>query len=165
VLRDGTSVFRPDWPAIGVSHEAASAYAAWYSLRTGLPWRLPTETEWEKAARGVDGRPYPWGDFGDGALCHVRTDDHAPTSPAPVARFPTDRSPYGVLGMAGNVREWCADPFLSSVYDTLDPSSRRVVRGGSFRLPVEAARVTSRAGLAPQHGYADVGFRLVRSFR
>jgi serine/threonine-protein kinase len=162
VLRDGLGLFRPDWPAIGVSWHAASAYATWLSQRTGQAWRLPMELEWEKAARGVDGRLFPWGDFGDGALCHVRTPERAPSAPRGVSDTSTDVSPYGMRGAAGNVREWCADPYVGPGVSS-ERVSRRVVRGGSFRLPLQAARLTTRAGLPGDRGHVDVGFRLVRS--
>ncbi len=148
VLRDGLSVWRHDWPAVGASFEAACAYAAWFTQKTGLPWRLPSELEWEKAARGVDGRFYPWGDFTDASFCHARTIEKSPRAPTSIHDYPTDRSPYGVRGLGGNVREWCEG---------------RVVRGGSWRQSPEAARAAARTSLAGSQGYPDVGFRLVRS--
>ena len=162
-LRDGLGIFRPDWPAIGVSWDAAYAYARWRSKRDALPWRLPSEAEWEKLARGVDGRRFPWGELGDASLCHVRTERWTPRAPVAVATFATDRSPYGARGLAGNVREWTSDLYLQSGLTLTGKPIPRAVRGGSYRLPLDAARVASRAALAPSVGYLDVGFRLVRS--
>ena len=166
VLRGSLGAFHPDWPAVGLSWEAARAYAAWLAERTGRAWRLPAELEWEKAARGADARTYPWGDAEEASFAHVRSQGRAPSRPARVDAFPTDVSPYGVRGMAGNVREWCAEPF-ATVPSHGRPSSglstRRVVRGGSFRLPLEAARCAVRSGLPASSGFVDVGVRLVRS--
>jgi len=167
VLRDGPPVYRPDWPAVGLSWEGAHAYARWLSARTGRSWRLPYEIEWERAARGADGRLYPWGDVGEAAFAHLRADGRTPGRPVPVNRFPDDVSPFGVRGLAGNVRDWCADVHVApQTVEGRTPSSslgRRVVRGGSFRLPLESARTTSRGALPATQGYVDVGFRLVRS--
>jgi serine/threonine-protein kinase len=173
VFRDGLEVWRPDWPAVGLPWEGAKAYAAWLARKTGKPWRLPTEIEWEKAARGVDGRFYPWGDLTDPAFLHAHTVERSPTTPAPIDAFPTDVSPYGVRGMGGNVRDWCVDAAGADRYLVASgvalPSAEepgapmRVVRGGSWRQPPEAARVASRTSLVAAKGYTDVGFRLVRS--
>jgi serine/threonine-protein kinase len=152
VLRDGLSIFQPDWPAIGVSWECATAFASWWSERTGERWRLAHELEWEKAARGADGRTFPWGDAREPSFAHVRDGGRTPTRPEPVDASIDDVSPYGVRGMAGNVREWCAD----------DAGGRRIARGGSYRLPLDAARTTSRSTLPADRGFVDVGLRLVR---
>lgn len=166
-LRDGLGMFQPDWPAVGVSWECAQAYAAWCSERDGDPWRLPYEVEWEKAARGADGRAFPWGDAREPSFAHVRDGGRTPTRPEAVDGSIYDVSPYGVRGMAGNVREWCADAFFpietKEAVRTPAASSRRVARGGSYRLPLEAAQTTARSGLPADRGFVDVGFRLVRS--
>ncbi|MBI2392552.1 MAG: SUMF1/EgtB/PvdO family nonheme iron enzyme [Deltaproteobacteria bacterium] len=172
VFRDGSNVWRPDWPAVGVSWEAARAYAAWLAKTTGRPWRLPTEIEWEKAARGVDGRLYSWGDFTDPSFCHSRTIERSPRSPTSIHAFPLDASPYGVRGVGGNVRDWCVDAAGNELSERnaiavpppLHPGAiERVVRGGSWRQSPDAARVAARSSLVASHGYPDVGFRLVRS--
>ncbi|MFK7990869.1 MAG: bifunctional serine/threonine-protein kinase/formylglycine-generating enzyme family protein [Sandaracinaceae bacterium] len=168
--RDGLEVRRADWPAVGLSWHAAVAYAAWWAELTGLAWRLPSEAEWEKAARGVDGRRYPFGDFADVSFCHARAGAWLPSAPVGVDAMPTDVSPYGVFGMAGNVREWCAEAVgeprararLDSGTRALDADELRVAAGGSYRQPLDACQVTSRVGLRPEAGYPDVGFRLVR---
>lgn len=172
VFRDALNVWRHDWPAIGVTWDAAHAYAEWLAKSTGKPWRLPTEIEWEKAARGVDGRFFPWGDFVDPSFCHARTIEKTPRSPVSIHAFPLDRSPYGVRGVGGNVRDWCADSASPepSIRDGRalrlpeTPSAvERIVRGGSWRQSPDAARVAARSAIAAAQGHPDVGFRLVRS--
>lgn len=173
LLRATSGLWHPRWPAVGVTWDVARAYAAWFSEKTGQTWRLPTEAEWEKAARGVDGRRFPWGDFGDEAFCHARAGRVLPTLPNPVGTIGHDRSPYGIYGLAGNVRDWCLDAYrageLASVVDrrAIVPEDAgdeplRTVRGGSWRLPLELARTAARSGLQASEGHADVGFRLVR---
>ena len=174
VLRDGAGVWRPDYPAVGMRWEAARAYARWLSTRTGHRWTLPSELQWEKAARGVDGRSYPWGDFGDASFCHVRDAGRMPEIPASIGSKSHDVSPYGLRCAAGNVREWTGDAFDRSgpkVEDgrpsigTVPGAPTRVVRGGSYRVSLEDARVAARVGLDASRGWADVGFRLVRGPR
>ncbi len=101
----------PRCPAVCVTWEAACAHAAWLATRDGMPWRLPGELEWEKAARGVDGRSFPWGRHLDPTFCNMRDSRAGGAAVAPVDRFRADESPYGVRGMAGNVRDWCLDRF------------------------------------------------------
>ena len=169
-FRDGLDIWRPDWPAVGVSFDAAAAYARWEAARTGLPWELPTEEQWEKAARGADGRFFPWGDFIDDAFCHVRSAAGGQELPRSVSASPLDVSIYGMAGPGGNVREWCSERYeRAATFSGHVPSppdgdrlADRVVRGGSYLRPFDNARCASRAPMAGHRGYPDVGFRLAR---
>ncbi len=148
-----------DKPVVGISREAAKAYCVWYSERCGRPCRLPTAEEWEKAARGTDGRLYPWG--------NVFVKEYAFTYENKAARkefglwakpesFPMDVSPYGVYDMAGNVREWTSSDFPESggVFPQIKGASSSTP---SRYLPLERADDTA---VAP----SDVGFRFVMPY-
>ncbi|MCB9693116.1 MAG: SUMF1/EgtB/PvdO family nonheme iron enzyme [Alphaproteobacteria bacterium] len=161
----------PDLPITGVDFATARAYAAWVAKRTGEAWRLPNEHEWEKAARGVDGRTYPWGERYESGWART-ADGQARPGPAKVHEALADESPYGIRGMAGGVRCWCVDPWsvagrpiLGRWVEAGGSGSRndpRVIRGGSWR-DVGATRLTERRWSAPDGRYDDVGIRLVRS--
>lgn len=148
-------------PVRRVTFEAAHAYANWYAARTGRPWRLPREREWEKAARGVDERILPWGSFLDPSWANV-ADSHAgrPPRPEPVSRWPLDVSPYGVLGLAGNVRDWVVDDRAPRTQ--AEPAARefRWVKGGHFLGVASLARAALRYRL-PLPWDEGTGFRLV----
>ncbi|MBX2804299.1 MAG: SUMF1/EgtB/PvdO family nonheme iron enzyme [Myxococcales bacterium] len=153
----------PDWPVFLVDYEAACAYAAHIAHTTGKPWRLPTEQEWEKAARGVDGRPYPWGEHFDASFACVRASHAGRPVPAPVEAFPDDCSVYGVQGMAGNLRDWCSDPFLDGRAD-LDPDlAPRVLRGGCWYFSESGSHLSVRFALDIHNRGDTIGFRLARS--
>jgi len=164
-----------DRPVVCVAWRAAQAYAAYLAALEGRDWRLPGELEWEKAARGVDGRFFPWGDHLDPTWCCMR--DSHPTRPgiAAVGEFGEDVSPYGVRGLAGNVRDWCADafrpagPLLSDGRwvpgDLIVEGMPRVGRGGTWCVNPVGLRSAYRSWFAPTFRSDDsIGFRLVCSY-
>jgi formylglycine-generating enzyme required for sulfatase activity len=112
---------REDHPVVLVSHADAEAFAAWLSTETARRWRLPSALEWEKAARGPDGRRFPWGDAWDPQ--RLNSHDAGPFDTLPVGRFPAGASPYGLLDAAGQVFEWTATPAGPGRY---------LVKGGSW---------------------------------
>ena len=108
-------------PVVGVSYYDALAYCAWAGKETGLPIRLPTEAEWEKAARGEEMRVFTWGDNWENGLCNTREGKLEGTGTTPVDQFsPQGDSPYGVADMGGNVQEWCSSLFGPYPYDPTD---------------------------------------------
>src|SRR5262249_33065768 len=109
---------RPDHPVVNVSWDDAMAYADWLATVSRQPWRLPTEAEGEKAARGPDGRIYPWGDHWD--QTRANTSDGGPGTTTPVGRNPRGASPYGAQDLAGNVWEWCSTLSLLYPYQETD---------------------------------------------
>jgi serine/threonine-protein kinase len=161
----------PDWPVLNVSMAGASAYARWLGEREGVPWRLPMELEWEKAARGADGRVFPWGDFLDPTWANVRDTHAGRPLPAPVHAFPTDESPWGIGGLAGNVRDRCLDslrdgPALDGDIVRIvagEGDDSRTLKGGSYGDVAVVARAATRTGVAPDVRGGRIGFRLVRS--
>jgi hypothetical protein len=140
-------------PVVNVSWKEAMAFARWLSRATGRAYKLPSEAEWEYAARGgARVRTYPWGEaspigrccFGTGKLCPIGS--YGPNA-------------LGIYDIAGSVYEWCLDRYARK-------SSERVIRGGSWSVPVsspEMLAITRREGLNPDKRRNDVGFRLVRS--
>ena len=120
--------YGPDWkrsPVSSISFDDAQAFAEWRARREGRPLRLPTAMEWEKAARGVDGRLFPWGDVFEPTYCNCRTSREEQVSLLPVGSFPEDASPYGVMDQAGGIMEWVED-------STIAHPQLRVVRGGAW---------------------------------
>ena len=154
-LPDGWS---SDQPVRDVPFEGAYAYGAWRAEISGLPWRLPTEREWERAARGVDERTYPWGDHLDPTWC-CYADSHADRpSVASIHGFPRDESPWGVRGMGGNVRDWVVSD--DAPRDRLPPADARWVRGGHWLGIGQFTRCALRYRLVLPTD-PGVGFRLV----
>ncbi len=112
---------RENHPVVLVSHHDAAAFAAWLSAETGRRWRLPSALEWEKAARGADGRLFPWGNDWDAT--RLNSHDAGPFDTLPLGSFPSGASPYGLLDAAGQVFEWTASPA---------GPGRFLVKGGSW---------------------------------
>jgi len=146
-------------PVVGVSWHDANAYCVWKTKTTGREWRLPTEEEREKAARGVDGRRFPWGDAADASLCKNSGARDEPSQPEPVGSFPTAASVYGMCDAAGNVWDWTSSLFEPHV----TASTPRVFRGGCWDASVGYARAALRGRNSPEFRNAVVGFRPARS--
>ncbi|MGQ9626792.1 MAG: formylglycine-generating enzyme family protein [Anaerolineae bacterium] len=147
-----------DHPVVSVDWNQAKAYSEWAG------GRLPTEAEWEKTARGTDGRIWPWGDEWDANK--VNSWEAGPHHITKVGSYPTGASPYGALDMAGNVWEWTGSLYKDYPYRTDDgredaqAEGRRVLRGGSCRSTQKLVRGGDRYGYSP-HDLGDVGFRVV----
>jgi len=146
---------RADCPVVGVDWFDAYAYAQWMGKR------LPTEMEWEKAARGVDGLKYPWGDTWQEGMCNARPivvgfEMDVPTQVKPVGTFPHANSPYGCADMAGNAREWVF-PVEG------DSSDHATVRGGSYDDPAAMCSATHRSPMPRMTRGRGTGFRCVMS--
>lgn len=151
-------------PVVNVRWEEAQAFCAWLRSVTGQPWRLPTEAEWEHAARGDAGRSFPWGEEFDSALANTREAGLGTTTP--VGAYPAGAGPYGHLDLAGNVWEWTAS--LDSLYhyipddgrEAVDRPGRRILRGGCYANPHGFARGACRFRLPPGVLNEFIGFRL-----
>jgi formylglycine-generating enzyme required for sulfatase activity len=153
-------------PVVGASWYEAYAYGRWLSATTGRVYRLPTEAEWEKAARGTDARMFPWGDQAGPGCCNTREGGLGRTTP--VGHYaPAGASPYGCAEMGGNASEWTLSQFRPYPYDLLDGrddpegEEERVIRGGSWFKPLLRARVSARGMNDPYFRDNDVGFRIV----
>ena len=165
---DDPSFNAPPQPVVGVSWHDAVDYCDWLSARTGRRVRLPTEAEWEKAARGGrTGTVFPWGDdlagwAADPALAAVR-------QPLPYAVGRSRPNGYGLLDMGYNVHEWCSDWYdpryyaVSPAHDPRGPAAgaRRASRGGAWRHQIQVCRNAARSSLDPGFRYNDYSFRIV----
>jgi formylglycine-generating enzyme required for sulfatase activity len=180
----------PNHPVVGVSWYEAVAFCRWLGARMqgasgkqqvwrddqlevleleagALQVRLPTEAEWERAARGTDVREYPWGDEFDAGLCNVGETGIGSTST--VGIFPGGSSPCGALDMSGNVWEWCQSRYAAYPYqagdgrEDLEATGSRVLRGGAWYVNRDFARCACRNGYDPRSRYYYVGLRVVLS--
>jgi formylglycine-generating enzyme len=156
----------PQQPVVAVSWFDAVAYCHWLSALTGLAYRLPTEAEWERAARGgVEGQMFPWGD--DPPTSRADYDARWKTGPEPVGQ--SEPNAYGLFEMCENVHEWCSDWFAPDYYRHSpeqnprgpEAGSRKASRGGSWRHHIKISRCSTRSSIPPEFKYADYGFRVV----
>ncbi|MEI8233840.1 MAG: SUMF1/EgtB/PvdO family nonheme iron enzyme [Verrucomicrobiota bacterium] len=166
-------------PVVYVSQADAARFCAWLSEREKRKYRIPTEAEWEYAARGTDGRKFPWGnrlDSGDRANfadVNKRLPWSEPTidcgfpAASPVGSFPRGASPFGMEDMAGNVWEWCLDCFTPYPgHERTNPRGplggpRQIYRGGSWKSRIASLRTSARASNSPAYSTNDVGFRIL----
>ena len=155
----------PQQPVTGVSWFEADRYCRWLTSQTGRAYRLPTEAEWERAARGnLEQNNFPWGNEGPQAL-----PDYASrwlTGPEPVGRYAPNV--FGLYNICDNVHEWCSDWYDPNYY-AISPGrnprgpergTRKASRGGSWRHHVKVSRCSARSSIPPEFQYADYGFRL-----
>jgi formylglycine-generating enzyme required for sulfatase activity len=161
-------------PAVNVSWEGAMAYCKWFNgqhedelQKHGLTLHLPTEAQWEKAARGEYGNEWPWGNDWDDKKCNNR--ESGPETTTPVDAYLQGESPYGVADMVGNAWEWTHTLYREYPYKAEDgreskkDTGIRVMRGGSWSSPRNGARCAFRHGYVPDYFNVNVGFRLVLS--
>jgi len=169
-------------PVVCVSRNDVRAYCEWLSNKRGLSFKLPTEAQWEKAARGTDSRKYPWGNheaFYNGKwhanyAVHYNWEQRGEDGfefTSPVGSYPQGASPYGLLDMAGNVWEWCEDWYEGDYYrkSTIknpkgpEKGNLLVVRGGSWSYKARYLRCAQRGNVKHSNRYDYVGFRLCQN--
>jgi formylglycine-generating enzyme required for sulfatase activity len=159
----------PEQPVTGVSWFEADHYCRWLSSQTGHLYRLPTEAEWERAARGnLEQQEFPWGNEPPQTQPDYAT--RWQTGPEVVARYSPNA--FGLYNMCDNVHEWCSDWYDPNYYATSPdrnprgpeprsvPGKRKASRGGSWRHHVKVSRCSARSSIPPEFQYADYGFRV-----
>lgn len=159
---------RPDFPVRALKNWfEAFKYTQWLANLTGQPWRLPTEVEWERAAKGTDNRRYPWGNEWEAGMVQSRWDHKAAWDIGPVGTHLQGASPYGVEDMSGNVSEWTSSLYRAYPYNSQDGRENVAVqdeyvvsKGGSWLSEPRQMRTTFRDD---EGNWVNVGFRLARS--
>ena len=155
---DNEDYNRADQPVVGVSYKDAVAFAAWLSEQLGVVKRLPTEAEWERAARGGAETIYPWGDQSPDEGNYANYNGNGKFSAtSPVASYEDGKNAFGLYDMAGNVWQWTSTP-----RDPGKSGGSMIVKGGSWMDGPADLRISIRRELSPASGYVDVGMRLVR---
>ncbi len=158
----------PLQPVVSVSWHDAIAYCEWLSSVTGRQYRLPTEAEWERAARGgLENDLYPWGNTPPDQLPNYTT--RWKNGPEQVGLYPPNA--YGLYNLGDNVHEWCTDWYDAGYYESSPErnpqgpksSARKASRGGSWRHQIKVTRTAARSSIPPEFKYADYGFRIARS--
>jgi serine/threonine-protein kinase len=127
-------------------------YAQWYSQKTGVEWTLPTFLEWEKAARGVDGRSLPWGEYFEPTWACVRGSKEGKSLPASIFDHPLDCSPYGVFGLAGNAQDLCYSP---------ETPDKVYIKGGAWAHHSEFINMAIHRPFTSNIRLEVCGFRLI----
>ena len=161
-------------PVHSIDWHSAHSYTQWYAQRTGVRWRLPNELEWEKAARGVDGRFFPWGHFADPSWGCMRDSHQGNREVVSVERFPVDESPYGVRGLGGNVIDWTSSVYqklgpevhqgrVSALVEVPDDDAEVVYKGGCWYFGSRFMRSADRHHISAHHRGNLIGFRMVCS--
>ena len=151
-----TQSMQPDLPVTGITWDEATQFAKWQGTQDGVIWRLPDALEWEKAARGCDGRRLPWGDLADPSWANIRGSNDG-ESPGAIDLHPFDESPYGVRGMGGNTADWTADPCGP------DEPNARMVCGGTYADEAEDLHMAHRRLGRLGERSIMIGLRLVRT--
>ncbi|MFN0058672.1 MAG: protein kinase domain-containing protein [Planctomycetota bacterium] len=157
LIRHQQSSAHRQWPVFGVSWFDARAYVGWRSRRDGRKYDLPSDVEWEKAARGTDGRIFPWGQHYDASFCKNLGSTAGKAQPEPIGRYRRDVSPYGARDVAGGVKEWCRDWYSKR-------QNWRLARGGGWNQSPFGSHCAYRVGVPPAQCHVSIGMRLVHRF-